>query len=337
MAKISYERFSVAPMMDWSDRHFRAFIRLITKRALLYSEMVTSAAIVYGDKERLLGFSPLEHPVALQLGGSDPAQLAEAARIGEDFGYCEINLNVGCPSDRVKSGRFGAVLMLEPELVARIISSMRDAVTVPLTVKCRIGVDEQVAEETLPKFIKTVSDAGCRKFIIHARKAWLKGLSPKQNREIPPLDYPLVRQMKQDFADLSISLNGGLETIDQVISESHGLDGVMVGRAAYHDPFEWSQVDQIIFNEEFAPVSRKQVVEGLIEYAALEQENGTRLHDITRHVMGLFYRQPGARNWRRILSEEGVKPGADWRVIAKAAAEVMASQGAADGSAGAKH
>jgi len=329
LTKYSHHKFSIAPMMDWSDRHFRVFMRLLTRRSLLYSEMVTAAAIVHGNQKRLLGFSQIEHPVALQLGGADPDQLAEAARIGQDFGYDEINLNVGCPSDRVQSGRFGAALMLEPDLVAKIITTMQGAVDIPVTIKCRIGVDEQNPKETLPKFIKTVADAGCTTFIIHARKAWLKGLSPKQNREVPPLDYSLVRQIKQSFPKLNIVLNGGLTGLEQAIDESKDLYGAMIGRAAYHNPFEWAAIDREVFGETSAITTRQQVVQGLIEYAALEQTCKTRLHDITRHAFGLFAGQPGARNWRRILSEEAVRPGADWRVIAKAAEAVLAARSAA--------
>lgn len=310
-------------MMDWSDRHYRAFMRLITRQAVLYSEMVTAAAIIHGDRQRLLGFSPLEHPLVLQLGGSDPKLLAEAARIGEGFGYDQINLNVGCPSDRVLSGCFGAALMLEPKQVAQCISAMQRAVTVPVTVKCRIGVDDQIAEQTLPEFLQIIADAGCKTFIIHARKAWLQGLSPKQNREIPPLDYPLVEQMKARFKQLEIILNGGLIDLDQALACSKNLDGMMIGRAAYHTPWKWVEVDQRIYGKTTALPSRQQVVQGLIEYASLEQSNATRLHDITRHVLGLFAGQPGARKWRRTLSEEAVRPGADWRVIAKAANFVL--------------
>ncbi|MBL4618153.1 MAG: tRNA dihydrouridine(20/20a) synthase DusA [Robiginitomaculum sp.] len=310
-------------MMDWSDRHYRAFMRLITNRTLLYTEMLTAAAVIHGDRKRLLGFSPLEHQIALQLGGSDPGQLAEAAKIGEDFGYDEINLNVGCPSDRVQSGRFGAALMLEPKLVAKCVSAMQKAVPIPVTVKCRVGVDEQAVGETLPNFIKIVADADCQTFIIHARKAWLKGLSPKQNREIPPLDYPLVNAMKRQFPKLSIIINGGLLDLSQAMSASEDLDGAMIGRAAYHNPWIFSQADKQVFNDKKPPVTRAQVVQGLIEYTAIEQASGTRLHDITRHILGLFAGEAGARKWRQILSVEGVKPGADWRVIAKAAQMVL--------------
>ncbi|MCF6292307.1 MAG: tRNA dihydrouridine(20/20a) synthase DusA [Robiginitomaculum sp.] len=323
MTKNHNNNLSIAPMMDWSDRHYRSFMRLITKRTVLYTEMLTVTAVIHGDRERLLGFSPLEHRVVLQLGGSDPGQLAEAAIIGEQFGYDEINLNVGCPSDRVQSGRFGAVLMLEPQLVAECISAMQQAVSIPVTVKCRVGVDEQAVEETLPNFIGIVADAGCQTFIIHARKAWLKGLSPKQNREIPPLNYSLVKSIKQQFPELQIILNGGLLDLPQAISASETLDGAMIGRAAYHNPWIFSQADRLVFNDERTSVTRETVVQGLIEYAALEQGNGTRLHDITRHVLGLFAGEPGARKWRQILSVEGVKLGADWRVIAKAAKAVL--------------
>jgi tRNA-dihydrouridine synthase A len=326
LTEIYSNSLSVAPMMDWTDRHYRAFVRLITKQTLLYTEMVTAAAVIHGDRKRLLGFSPLEHPIALQLGGADPQQLAEAAKIGEGFGYDEINLNVGCPSNRVQSGRFGATLMLEPALVAEIVEQMQQAVSVPVTVKCRIGVDEQIAEETLPKFLEVVAASGCDSFVIHARKAWLKGLSPKQNREIPPLDYPLVKAMKQQFPKLKIILNGGLLDLSQAMSASETLNGAMIGRAAYHNPWILCQADQLVFNDKSPLVTRAEVVQGLVEYAAMEQSGGTRLHDITRHILGLFAGEPGARKWRQILSVEGVKPGADWRVIAKASRQVLAKE-----------
>ncbi len=315
--------FAVAPMMEWSDRWYRGFVRLMSRRAVLYSEMVTAAAVVHGDRDRLLGFSAVEHPLVLQLGGADPAQLAEAARIGEGFGYDEINLNVGCPSDRVQSGAFGAALMLDAPLVAKCAAAMAASVSIPVTIKCRVGVDEQIAEETLPDFIRCVSDAGVNHFIIHARQAWLKGLSPKQNREIPPLQYDLVREMKRQFPSLCITLNGGLANVEQAKQETATLNGAMIGRAAYHNPWILTAVDQQIYGETAPPPTRDEVVQGLIEYAALAQSDGVRLHDITRHVLGLFLGQPGARKWRQILSQEAVRPGADWRVIAKAAAVVL--------------
>lgn len=307
-------------MMDWTDRHLRGFMRLITRRTLLYTEMVTAPAVIHGDRERLLGFDEAEHPIALQLGGSDPKALAEAARVGEGFGYDEINLNVGCPSDRVQSGAFGAVLMKDPDLVARCVTAMQEAVSVPVTVKCRIGVDDQDPETVLPDFLWRVSETGCDTFIIHARKAWLKGLSPKENRMAPPLEHDLVRRMKVEFPHLTIALNGGLENLDQVDVESQTLDGAMLGRAAYHDPWVLAEADMRVFGEAENPAqSRADVVHGLMVQAEKLLAQGGRLHDLTRHVLGLFTGQPGARHWRRVLSEEANRPGARPEVLAKAA------------------
>jgi len=324
-SEIPAHTLSIAPMMDWSDRHYRAFMRLITKRTLLYTEMITAAAVVHGDRGRLLGYSAVEQPLALQLGGSDPTLLAEAARIGEGFGYSEINLNVGCPSPRVQSGCFGAALMLEPALVADCVAAMVLAVQVPVTVKCRIGVDQQNTDETLPHFIKTVAEAGCTTFVIHARKAWLDGLSPKQNREIPPLQYDLVQQIKQKFQNLTIVLNGGLTSLEQAQTDvtTLALDGAMIGRAAYHNPWEFVAADPQFFGAPAPVQSRLQVVEGLIEYVRAEQANGTRLHDITRHVLGLFAGQAGARHWRRTLSTKGPRAGAGSEVITEAASFLL--------------
>ena len=309
-------RFSVAPMMEWTDRHCRYFMRLISSRALLYTEMVTAAAVVYGDRTRLLGFDPAEQPVALQLGGSGPAQLAEAARIGEAFGYREINLNIGCPSDRVQSGRFGACLMAEPDLVARCIEAMQKAVGVPVTVKCRIGIDDQDAERDLDRFVSTVADAGCRTFIVHARKAWLQGLSPKQNRDVPPLDYGRVHRLKQKFSELEICINGGIETLDEAEHHLGRVDGVMMGRAAYHNPFLLAAVDARIFGDDAGPArARDDVLERYISYAARELAGGTRLHHLTRHVLGLYHGQPGARAFRRHLTEQGARADAGIEVL----------------------
>lgn len=315
-AVIEAAQISIAPMMDWTDRHCRFFHRQISRHALLYTEMVTAQAIIHGDRERLLGHDPAEHPVALQLGGSDPAELAEAARIGADFGYDEINLNVGCPSDRVQSGCFGAVLMERPELVADCAAAMFAASPVDVTVKCRIGVDEQVPEVVLPAFLETVSAAGVNRFQIHARKAWLQGLSPKENREIPPLNYPLVAAMKRAFPHLHISVNGGITTLAQAEAFlAEGLDGVMVGRAAYHEPYEvLAGVDARFFGGGPGP-DRFEVVARMRPYIARHLEGGGRLHQITRHMLGLFHGQPGARGWRRVLSERANRTGAGLDVI----------------------
>lgn len=318
-------RLSIAPMMDWTDRHCRYFHRLMSRDALLYTEMVTAPAVIHGDRSRLLGFDAAEHPVALQLGGSEPAELAEAVRIAGDFGYDEINLNVGCPSDRVQSGCFGAVLMERPTLVAECVAAMIAASPVEVTVKCRIGVDDQVPEEVLPAFLETVSAAGVSRFQIHARKAWLQGLSPKENRDIPPLNYPLVVAMKRAFPHLHISVNGGITTLDQAEAFlAEGLDGVMIGRAAYHEPYEvLAGADARIFGGQPAP-DRFEVVERMRPYIARHLETGGRLHQITRHMLGLFHGQPGARGWRRVLSERANRPGAGLEVIDAALQPMLA-------------
>ena len=322
-------RISVAPMMDWTDRHCRMFHRQLSARALLYTEMVTAQAIIHGDQMRLLGFSADEQPVALQIGGSDPDQLATAAKIGADAGYVEINLNVGCPSDRVQSGRFGACLMAEPDLVAECVSAMRDAVDVPVTVKNRIGIDEQTPDEVLPDFMAKVSSAGCKTFIIHARKAWLDGLSPKDNRTIPPLDYDLVYRMKQQFPHLEIIINGGIETMMDTMKHCTHVDGVMLGREAYSNPYVLADVDQRFFGHRLDPFTRIEVVEKMKPYIAAELEKGARLHSITRHMIGLFQGLPGARSWRRVLSEKGVKDGAGLEVLDEAMAELKAREAVA--------
>ena len=316
-------RLSVAPMMDWTDRHCRMFHRQLSARALLYTEMVTAPAVIHGDRDRLLGFDAGEHPVALQLGGSDPGQLAEAARIGADHGYEEINLNVGCPSDRVQSGCFGAVLMERPALVADCVAAMIAAAPVEVTVKCRIGVDDQRPETVLPDFIAQVSAAGVRRFAIHARKAWLQGLSPRENREVPPLDYPLVGKMKAAFPALHISVNGAIASLKEAEAFlAAGLDGVMVGRAAYHDPHAiLGAADEVIFGGPPGP-DRAAVVERMRPYIARHLEAGGRLHQITRHMLGLFHGQPGARGWRRVLSERANLSGAGLEVLDAALAEV---------------
>lgn len=294
---------SVAPMMGWTDRHCRWFHRQLSTRVRLYTEMVVADAVIHGDRDYLIGFDAVEHPVALQIGGSDPAKLAEAARIGADYGYDEININIGCPSDRVQSGAFGACLMQEPELVATCYAAMANAVDVPVTVKCRLGVDDQRVEETLPHFLSTVSQVGCTQFIIHARKAWLKGLSPKENRDVPPLDYGLVRQMKQDFPSLTIALNGGLADLDVAQTEARGLDGIMLGRAAYHTPWILSAVDEEIYGERASGLNRDMIVEKLIDYAAARESTDRTTKALIRHIMGLYAGEPGARLWRRTLSE----------------------------------
>lgn len=298
-----HAKLSVAPMMDWTDRHCRYFHRLMTRQPMLYTEMVTAPAIIHGPKNRLLDYSSAEHPVALQLGGSDPAELAQAVRIARDWGYDEINLNVGCPSDRVQSGCFGAVLMEQPKLVADCVSAMISESNVPVTVKCRIGVDDQDPETVLPDFIETVSRAGVNHFVVHARKAWLQGLSPKENREIPPLNYPLVARMKREFPDLTLCINGGVTSLDQVRGLlAEGLDGVMIGRAAYHDPASVLIGADALWGEDHAP-DPIAVVEQMVPYISDHLRAGGRLHQITRHMLGLFTGRPGARHWRRVLSE----------------------------------
>ena len=310
-------------MMDWTDRHCRAFHRVLTRQTLLYTEMAVDKAVIHGDRNKLIGFDPAEHPVAIQLGGSDPADLAKASRIAEGFGYTEINLNVGCPSDRVQSGRFGACLMQEPTLVADCVKAMQDAVSVPVTVKCRIGVDEQDPEVALFDFVETVAAAGVTSFTVHARKAWLKGLSPKENRTVPPLDYDLVRRLKAQRPELEIILNGGLETLEQGLAETVPLDGMMLGRAAYHTPWILAEADSRLFGKADPVASRVEAVDAYRPYLEGQLGKGTRLHDMTRHMLGLFTGQPGARLWRRILSEKAPKRGAGLEVIDEALAAVV--------------
>ena len=325
MNSVAYAaRLSVAPMMDWTDRHCRYFHRQMSRHALLYTEMVTTPAVINGDQDRLLGFSDAEHPVAVQLGGSDPAQLAQAAKICADFGYAEINLNCGCPSDRVQSGSFGAVLMENAPLVADCVAAMRAVVDVPVTVKCRIGVDDQEPSEILPDFIARVSSAGCDRFTIHARKAWLQGLSPKENRDVPPLDYMLVHEMKGMFPHLHLSVNGGVTTLDETLKflES-GLDGVMIGRAAYHSPAEvLLDADRLVFGDGETR-SAHEIVHLMLPYIADHVANGGRLHQITRHMLGLFQGKAGARMWRRYLSENAHKDGANEATVLQALSYVM--------------
>lgn len=321
---------SVAPMMDWTDRHCRFFLRLLSRRIRLYTEMITCQAILYGRAERLLAYDASEHPVALQLGGSDPAQLAASAKVGERFGYDEINLNVGCPSDRVQEGSFGACLMAEPDLVARCVAAMRDSVNVPVTVKTRIGIDDKDSYEELVHFIGTVSAAGCDTFIIHARKAWLQGLSPKENRTKPPLRYDVVQRLKADFPGLAFSLNGGITTLAQIEAHLRDFDGVMLGRAAYENPWLLSEVDARIHGDAVEPLDRAQVVERFKLYVEAELARGVRLHSMTRHVLGLFQGVRGGRAWRRHISENACLPGAGAEVLDKAlrAAQDMARSGA---------
>lgn len=314
--------FAVAPMIDWTDRHCRYLHRQLTGRALLYTEMVVADAILRGDRDRLLGFDPAEHPVALQLGGSDPAKLAEAARIGAAFGYDEINLNVGCPSDRVQSGTFGACLMRTPDLVGTCVSAMKDAVDVPVTVKCRLGVDEQDIEPALDAVADAVFSAGAGALWVHARKAWLQGLSPKENREIPPLDYGRVLRLKQRLPDRFIGINGGIRTLDETAEHlGSGLDGVMMGRAAYQTPDVLRDVDGRIFGQprEF---DAQALFEAMAAYAEREIAKGARLAHITRHMVGLFHGRPGARTYRQILSTEATRPGAGPEVMMRALAAV---------------
>jgi len=311
-------------MMDWTDRHCRVFHRHLTVRALLYTEMVTTGAVIHGDRQRLLGFDASEHPVALQLGGSDPRDLAEAARIGEGFGYDEINLNVGCPSDRVQNGRFGACLMAEPELVARCVAAMKAAVAVPVTVKCRIGIDEQDPEVALDALARAVVAAGCDALIVHARKAWLNGLSPKENRDIPPLDYDRVYRLKRAMPDVPIIINGGVPGIDEANAHLQHVDGVMLGRAAYQEPWRLLSVDSEIFGEAAPHVTMQDAFEAMMPYIESQLARGTRLHAITRHFVGAFHAVPGARAFRRHLAEQGVKPGAGLDVLRDAIAHVGA-------------
>jgi tRNA-dihydrouridine synthase A len=309
-------------MMDWTDRHCRVFHRQLTQRALLYTEMVTAEAVLHGKRDQLLGFSDIEQPLALQLGGSDPAKLAAAAEIGAGFGYNEINLNVGCPSDRVQSGRFGACLMAEPDLVAECVGAMARVVSVPVTVKCRIGIDDQDSEVDFQRFIETVADAGCGVFIVHARKAWLSGLSPKENREVPPLDYARVYRLKAARPDLRIVINGGIETLEASIEHLQHVDGVMLGRAAYQTPYLLADVDRVLFGAEAKPISRGAALEAMLPYVEAHLARGGRLNNITRHILGLYHGEPRARAFRRHLSENAVGGAAGIEVLQDAIALV---------------
>ncbi len=327
-------RFSVAPMMDWTDRHCRAFHRTLTRRARLYTEMVTVQAVVHGDVEKLLGFDPLEAPVALQLGGSDPDLLARASRLGAGFGYDEINLNVGCPSDRVQSGRFGACLMREPALVADCVAAMAAAAPgARVTVKCRLGVDDQEPSESLFALVEACAQVGVTTFIVHARKAWLQGLSPKENRDIPPLDYDLVRRLKRERPDLTVVINGGIASLETAESLLADLDGVMLGRAAYHDPALLGAVDSRLFGEMQGEVDPLTAVERYRPYMAAALARGVRLSSMTRHMLGLFQGRPGARAWRRILTVEAGAPGAGLEVLDRALDAVMRTPARLDAAA----
>ncbi|SEK38038.1 tRNA-U16,U17-dihydrouridine synthase [Pseudoxanthomonas sp. GM95] len=310
------KKLSVAPMMDWTDRHCRAFHRVLAPNALLYTEMVHANAVLQGDRERLLGFDAVEHPVALQLGGSDPERLAAATRVGEEFGYDEVNLNVGCPSDRVQAGRFGACLMKEPSLVAECIAAMREAVAIPVTVKCRLGVDELEDYDHFAGFIDTIAATGCDTFIVHARKAWLDGLSPKENREIPPLRYEWAYQLKRERPQLNISLNGGITTLEAIDTHLGAVDAVMLGRSAYHDPYFLHCADAHLAGTALRP--RAELLRALQPYVEAALARGVALKHITRHVLGLFAGQPGGRQFRQILSEGAHKPGADWSLVERA-------------------
>ena len=314
----SSRKFSVAPMLDWTDRHCRYFHRLLSKQALLYTEMVTTGALIHGDKDRFLQFNAAENPLAFQLGGSNPNDLALCAKLVEAYGYDEVNLNVGCPSDRVQNGSFGACLMAEPALVADCIDAMAQVVSIPVTVKSRIGIDDKDSYEELVHFIGTIADTGCKTFIVHARKAWLKGLSPKQNREVPPLDYERVYQLKRDFPHLEIIINGGITTLEQASELLTHVDGVMVGREAYQNPYILAGVDNLFYGDIKEALSRQEVVRLLIPYIQEQLALGLRVNTVSRHILGLFHGEQGAKGWRRHISENVCKPGADESVIFRA-------------------
>ncbi|ALN73861.1 tRNA dihydrouridine(20/20a) synthase DusA [Aureimonas sp. AU20] len=325
--------FAVAPMIDWTDRRCRFFHRLLAPDALLYTEMIVADAVLHGDRERLLGFDAAEHPLALQLGGSDPAKLAEAARIAEGFGYDEINLNVGCPSDRVQSGAFGACLMLQPALVGECLAAMRDAVSIPVTVKCRIGVDEQDPEAALDALADAAAEAGVSAIWVHARKAWLQGLSPKENRDIPPLDYGRVHRLKARMPGMFIGLNGGLTSVRMAAEQLSGLDGVMMGRGAYGNPSDLAEVGPLIHGRPAQPVDYPALLSRMADYAAAHMARGGRLAQVTRHMVGLFQGQPGARRWRQILSERAVRPDATPDLILEAFSHVELAPPTAENAA----
>jgi tRNA-dihydrouridine synthase A len=314
-SKTSNGLISIAPMMDWTDRHCRYFFRLLSKNILLYTEMVVAQAIIHGDVNRHLAFHSSEHPIALQLGGSDPHLLAQCAKTAENYEYNEINLNVGCPSDRVQSGKFGACLMLEPQLVADCVKAMQDVVSIPVTVKTRIGVDDQDSYEALINFIQIVALAGCKTFIIHARKAWLKGLSPKENREVPPLSYPTVYQLKKDFPHLNFIMNGGIKTYENIQEHLQKLDGVMIGREAYHNPYLLAGIDREFFNDDHPISTREDIIECLISYIEEQQKQDVAFHHIARHILGLYHGQPHGKAWRRNLSTNMHAHGADVNML----------------------
>ena len=313
---------SIAPMMDRTDRHYRYFMRQISRRVLLYTEMVTSQAIVHGDRHKLLDFSSEEKPLVLQLGGDNPSELAQCAKIGEDYGYDAINLNIGCPSPRVQNGNFGACLMTQPELVAEAVAAMQQAVKIPVTVKHRIGVDECDRYEDMVNFVRIVSQAGCTNFSVHARKAWLQGLSPKENRDVPPLRYEDVYRLKQDFPHLFIEINGGIKTLEQIKKHLNSVDAVMVGRAAYDRPYIFATVDRDVFGENVNVRSRQEIVEAMLPYIDYWTNKGTRLNSISRHMLQLFAEQPGTKKWKRYITENACLPGADSLVISAALSKV---------------
>ncbi|MCH9770717.1 MAG: tRNA dihydrouridine(20/20a) synthase DusA [Gammaproteobacteria bacterium] len=315
---------SIAPMMDCTDRHFRMLLRCISQHTYLYTEMLTANAVIHGDRDYLLGFDDTEQPLAVQLGGSDPKLLASAAGIAEDFGYSEVNLNVGCPSPRVQAGRFGACLMQEPELVAELVTAMQAKVKIPVTVKTRIGVDEQDSYAELVNFVQQVVNAGCHTLIVHARKAWLKGLSPKQNREVPPLNYSCVYQLKQDFPTLEIIINGGIKTLMDIKNHLNFVDGVMLGRAAYANPYLFANIDQVIYGADYPLISKRQVVLKYLLYVAKQLKQGVPLRHLTRHLVGLFQGEPGAKKWRRYLSENSHDNRRGVAVIEAALDQLMA-------------
>lgn len=321
-AKKLNRRFTVAPMMDWSDTHCRYFWRLLSKEAVLYSEMVTTGALLHGDRNRLLRFNPCENPLALQLGGSDAQDLAECARMAQDWGYSEVNLNCGCPSDRVQNRMIGACLMAEPELVADCVAAMIAAVSIPVTVKHRIGIDDMDDYTGLTKFVTTIAAAGCTTFIVHARKAWLKGLSPKENREVPPLQYEKVYQLKQDYPHLEIIINGGLTSIAQCEEALKHVDGVMLGREIYSNPYLLANVDQTFYDSDQPIITREQAIEAFIEYCREQIALGVRLNHLSRHILGLYQGMPGARQFRRVISEQAHKVGADVQVLHDALCKV---------------
>lgn len=313
--KLSH-RFCIAPMLDWTDKHCRYFHRLLSKNALLYTEMVTTGALIHGNSQRFLQFNPEEHPLALQLGGCNPRDLAICTKMAEEFGYDEVNLNVGCPSDRVQNGKFGACLMAEPQLVGDCVATMQAGVKIPVTVKSRIGIDECDSYEELTQFIDTVAQAGCETFIVHARKAWLKGLSPKENREVPPLRYDVVFQLKKDFPQLEIVINGGITTLAQSVELLEQVDGVMLGREVYQNPYLLAEVDSVLFGDDSPILSREQVIEALLPYIQSQLQNPEmRLNSISRHVLGLFHGEYGARLWRRFLSENAFKSNSNEQAL----------------------